>query len=137
MHSQPSLAAKKSSLVLKGRVRSFCGPVNGPKGGIRKTQCHASCNIGFNKKANTARKRREKYRGSAEIASALLSRGDEEVSEDDGDSGPHQVPIREFNKLMSSVNVLSQEQQWDQYDSIGSLSCSSGRAESPGAREEH
>lgn len=115
-HSQPSLVAKKSSLVLKGRVRSFCGPESGPKGGIRRTQSRTSCklndcdNIGFNKKANTARKRREKYRGSAEIARALLSRGDEEASEDDCESGPHQVPIREFNKLMSSVNVLSEEQ---------------------------
>ena len=110
MHSHPPLVAQKSSLALKGRVHSFCGPENGPKSGIRRTQGHSSSNIGCGKKANTARKRREKYLGLAEIARAQLSRGDEEASEDDGESGPQQAPIREFNKLMSSVNVLSQEQ---------------------------
>ena len=64
-----------------------------------------------------------------------LSRGDEDGSWDDGEFGPYQAPIREFNKLMSSVNVVSQEQEWDQYDSIESLSCSPRRAESPAVRQ--
>ena len=93
--------------MLKGRVRSFCGPDNCSKSEIRKQGLFR-----LGQRSNTAKKPREKNRRSTDFENWQLRSGDEGASDDSDEPGSKNAPIREFNKLMSSVNVLSQQEEW-------------------------